>query len=153
MHQTNGPSRLFRTPRLNVHVARRWMRALHVAVTASSLDLFHKQIFPILDYFLRAAYAFRGPLVLAVLSYLILSQPAQIQDLYFTTMSDDVGGWLRMLIIVVLLISLSIFLVTLVSVSDRFFRHPTKGTASISEHRLVKLVVGALPFAGALAVC
>ncbi len=50
---------------------------LHVAwsdqtVTASSLDLFHKNLLPILDYFLRAAYAFRGPLVLAMLSYLNL---------------------------------------------------------------------------------
>ncbi len=50
----------------------------------------------------------------------------------------------------VLLICLSIFLVTLVSVSDRFFLHPTKGATSISNHRLIKLVVGALPFAGAL---
>jgi hypothetical protein len=111
---------------------------------------FRNEIAPTFDYLFRASYTFRVPLIAAILSYIILSQLQQVQELYFTTMSDGLGGWLRMFITAALLFALSILLIVLVRVGECFLPPPLSKAAFLNTHTAMKLACGTLPFIGVL---
>ena len=146
IHSVQRQVRLAAVRRAATALGSRLYRDLVVPLAA----VFRDEITPTFDYLCRASYTFRVPLAMAALSYVILSRPQQVQELYFTTMSDGLSGWFRMLLTIALLYALSVTLIVLVRVSDRFLAPPLRKAAFVNTHTAVKLVSSTLPIIGVL---
>jgi hypothetical protein len=93
-------------------------------------------------------FAYRIPLSLALVTFLLLWQPAQIRELYVLTLGEGVQGWIQAALILLLVFLLSTTLLILVDVASRYFRRSKELLAFKIGELGTKTVCAILPIMG-----
>lgn len=105
--------------------------------------------FETFDYILCSIYTYRIPLLVALFSFWLLSQPAQVRELYVLSTGDSAGHWVRSLTYLVILPSaLSLNLLMMADVSSRYFPRGTSSREFRTVDTFIKLVCSLLPIMG-----
>jgi hypothetical protein len=103
--------------------------------------------FSLLYQLARGSYIYRVPVLLGIFSFIVLSQPGQIQELYVLTLGPDAKDWFQICLIDFLALLLSFTLLVSINLSSRQLSL-ANGRSIKSATTVFQIMSGLLPIMG-----